>query len=184
MKRAASILLLGILFFNWVGYRVFVSYLQDQKNEQLEAQLDREDYNESDLILLKVPAAHLSAYTNSHSFERVDGQLEISGITYKYVKRRLYNDTLELLCIPNLASMQLQHAKSDFFKIVNDIQNTAQNKKGNSPSVQKNFPVSFCPIQLISLTNELCFSGIKRPDHFHLPLPSPFIAQPGEPPQV
>lgn len=184
LKRTAAILLLGILLFNWVGYRVFVSYIEDWENSRLEAQLDDNEYNESKLISLKVPATYLSYYTNSKSFERVDGQIEINGISYKYVKRRLYNDSLELLCIPNIASMQLQNAKSNFFKITNDLQNTSQNKKSNSHSVQKNFSVTFCPIQHISISSDLFFSSLKRAYNYSFNFPSPFISQPDQPPKI
>jgi hypothetical protein len=184
LKRTAAILLLAILLFNWVGYRLFVSYVENQNDSRLEAQLDKDEYNESELISLKVPATYLSYYNNSKSFERVDGQIEINGISYKYVKRRLYNDSVELLCIPNIASMRLQNAKDNFFKITNDLQNAAQNKKASSHSVQKNFSVSFCPIQNISLKSELFFSSLKRinTDNFHFP--SPFISQPDQPPKI
>ena len=185
LKQTAAILLLGILLFNWVGYRLFVSYVESQNNSRLEAQFDKNDYNESELISFKVPATHLSYYTNSKSFERVDGQIEVNGISYKYVKRRLYNDSLELLCIPNIASMQLQNAKSNFFKITNDFQNAAQNnKKTSSHSVQKNFSVSFCPIHQISLSSDLFFSSLKRLNNYYFHFPSPFISQPDQPPKI
>jgi hypothetical protein len=174
---------MGVLLFNWVGYRLIVSYMDYRNNTCLEAQLDKNDYNESELISLKVPATHLSNYTNSKSFERVDGQLEINGISYKYVKRRLYNDSLELLCIPNIASMELRNAKDNFFKITNDLQNASQNKKSNSHTVQKNFSLSFCPIQPLSLSSTLFFSSLKRMNDCFFHFPSPCISLPDQPPQ-
>lgn len=155
-----------------------------RNNTHLEAQLDKNEYSESELISLKVPATHLSYYTNSKSFDRVDGQIEINGIAYKYVKCRLYNDSLEMLCIPNIASTRLQNAKDNFFKITNDLQNASQNKKSNPHSVQKNFSVSFCPIHPISISSVLFFSSLKRTsrDSFHFP--SPCISLPDQPPQI
>ena len=134
MKRLAAILLMGILFFNWCGYRLMSSWLENRADSQLESKLDNNSYDESQLISLKIPATHLSYYNSSQRFERVDGQIEIGGVRYKYVKRRLFNDSLELLCIPNHAVMQLQTAKNEFFKLVNDLQHNGQGKKADSHS--------------------------------------------------
>jgi hypothetical protein len=106
----------------------------------MEAQLDNNNYDETQLISIKVPVSRLAYYSSSKSFERVDGQIEVNGIIYKYVKRRLFNDSLEVLCIPNDAAMRLNTAKDEFFKLVNDLQVNSQSKKGNS---HKDFSKSF-----------------------------------------
>ncbi|HEY4111582.1 hypothetical protein, partial [Puia sp.] len=54
-------------------------------------------------------------------------------------------DSLELLCIPNQASMRLQTARNDFFRQVNDLQQ--QDNQGKKASVQKNFSTSDYNIQ-------------------------------------
>ncbi len=138
MKRAASILLLFMLLFNFIGYRIFSNYLEARENALLESQLDRSDYDVSQLISIKVPITGLSYYNNSKQFERIDGGIELNGVEYKYVKLRLYNDSIELLCIPNHAVMVLRSSKEEFFKLANDLQHTGQNKKSNS-HVYKNF---------------------------------------------
>jgi hypothetical protein len=129
LKKTASILLLGILLFNWFGYRYLISCMEDQAKLQLEMKLDETNYDESQLVSIKVPATNLAYYTNSSLFERIDGQIEIRGIEYKYVKRRLYRDSLELLCIPDQAAMKLQTAKYNLFQLVNDLLNNGQGKK-------------------------------------------------------
>jgi hypothetical protein len=140
MKKAAAILLMGILFFNWYGYKLLSLYLEDKADRQLEARLDGDRYDESQLVSIKVSASHLSYYNSSTQFERVDGQIEVGGIQYKYVKRRLLNDSLELLCIPNHTAMNLQTARNEFFQLVNDIQqHNGQGKKSNSHTISKNF---------------------------------------------
>jgi len=158
--------------------------MENHQNARLETQLDNDQYNESDLVSLKVPVAHLSYYNNSISFERVDGQIEINGIAYKYVKRRLYNDSIELLCIANPVSMQLKNAKDDFFKIANDLQNTAQNKKNTSNSVSKGFSVDCYILNNMSLFSDLFFSGSKKISNQYYHFPSPFMSDPGHPQQM
>ena len=122
MKKLAAILLMGILLFNWLGYRVLISFLESKADMQLEAEFDENKYDESQLISIKVPVRYLPYYNSSSTFERVDGQIEIKGIQYKYVKKRIFNDSLEMLCIPNHASIKLQTAKNEFFKFSNDLQ--------------------------------------------------------------
>jgi len=121
LKRFFSILLTAVLLFNWFGYRLLISFIEGKADAQLEAQLDENNYDESQLVSIKVPVTYLVYYSNSKSFERVDGQIEIGGILYKYVKRRIYKDSLEMLCIPNHAAMKFQSAKNEFFKFINDL---------------------------------------------------------------
>ncbi len=116
MKKVAAILFLSVLLFNLYGYQWVIDYIQDRKEKVLITQLDQEAYQDEDLISIKTPIS-LPYYTNSPTYERVDGTIEIEGIEYKYVKRRVYNDSLELLCIPNIARQQLRAAKADFIKL-------------------------------------------------------------------
>ena len=132
---------MGILFFNWYGYQLVSSFLQDRANRGLEARLDQNNYDESQLISVRIPLTTLSYYNSSTTFERIDGQVEIAGIQYKYVKRRIFKDSLELLCIPNQAAMGLQTAKNNFFQQINDLQqHNSQGKNANShPGASKSF---------------------------------------------
>jgi len=121
-----------MLLFNWIGYRLYTSFLENRLNAQFETQLDNNYYDESQLISIKVPVSHFAYYNNSSLFERVDGQVEVNGVVYKFVKRRLYKDSLELLCLPNHDAMKLASAKDEFFKLVNDLQSDTQTKKSDS----------------------------------------------------
>ena len=184
MKRTAAILLSGILFFNWVGYRLFTSYLESKADLQLQAQLDDNNYEESELISIKAPASSLPYYTNSKQFERVDGQVEIGGIQYKYVKRRLYNDSLELMCIPNRAAMKLQTAKDEFFKLVNDLQHNGQSKKtGSHPGSSKNFSVDNYTVNDLLNINDLSFTTTKRSSGYSFLIRSVYIPTVEQPPE-
>lgn len=120
VKQIASILLLAILLYNWVGYRLVSSYLENKSNITLEARLDNNNYNESDLIELSVPL-DLPYQTNWAEFERFDGEIQIDGIEYKYVKRKISNGRLVILCLPHKEKMNLQTARDEFFRLVNDL---------------------------------------------------------------
>jgi hypothetical protein len=131
LRKLAAILLLVIFLFNWVGYRLLTNFLQHHVTVQLEAKLDKNDYKEEDLIEIKVPI-NLPYQLNWTSFERFDGEIDVDGIHYQYVKRKIYNDSLILLCIPNHAKQDLEKAKENYFKGVNDIDPSSQKKSDNS----------------------------------------------------
>jgi hypothetical protein len=131
LKRIAAILFLFVLLFNLYGYQLVIAYLQQQNDLHLTAQLDKDAYADEDLITIKTPLA-LPYYSNSPDFERMDGAIQIDGVEYKYVKRRIFNDSLELLCMPNTVKQKLQNAKSDFFELSNDLQRPEGGKKASN----------------------------------------------------
>ena len=117
------------MLFNLVGYRLVIDYLQQQHNIERSNLLDNDEYADSDLISIKTPLS-LPYLNNSPEFERIDGAIQVNGVEYNYVKRRVFNDTLEVLCLPNTVKQKLQNAKADFFKISNDLQRPESGKKG------------------------------------------------------
>ena len=131
MKKLAAILLLSVLLFNFFGYRILSDYFQKQNDVALEQRLNNSEYDESQLIEIKVPL-DLPYQTNRKEFERFDGEIEVDGIHYKYVKRAVVNDSLVLLCLPNEGKMRLQSARDEFFKLVNDIQHPTTGKQSDS----------------------------------------------------
>ena len=124
---------------------MFIGYLQKANETTLAVQLDMGQYNETELISIKTPL-NLPYYTNSENYERVYGSIEIEGVGYEYVKRRIYNDSLELLCLPDKVHQKLESAKVDFFKMSSDIPGSSQNKKNAS---FKNVLPEFCEAMAI-----------------------------------
>ncbi len=117
--------------------------MQHKTNQNLEALLDNNSYDEAELTELKIPV-HLPYQNSWTAFERYNGEIELNGTMYKYVKRKLANDTLYLMCIPNTKKMHLETAKNDFFKISNDLtQNNNSKKSDNSLSVFKNIQLVY-----------------------------------------
>lgn len=140
MKKSAAILLLGILLFNGWGYRLLTSYMESRANRQLEAKLDDDQYDESQLISIRIPATHLSYYNNSFQYEKVHGEIDIRGLRYEYCKRRILNDSIEFLCIPNQAAMKMQTARDDFFQLTNDLARNGLGKTPSSHHIYRHFP--------------------------------------------
>lgn len=128
MKKLTAILLLLLLLFNLIGYRWFFAFTIRQWDGQITAALDKERYNEQDLITIKVPLS-LPYQTDRSDFERVDGEISIDGQWYKYVKRKVVNGELVLLCLPDRKKAKLQTAKDNFFKLTNLLQTATSAKK-------------------------------------------------------
>jgi len=105
-----------------------IDYMQGRHATFLEKKLDRQQYNDKELISIKTPL-HLPYYTSSTEYERAYGSVMVNGVTYEYVKRRVHQDTLELLCLPDKGKMELQTAENDFFKMSVDGTSSQQQKK-------------------------------------------------------
>lgn len=107
------------------------NYLENESENALLTELDQDLYDESTLLHIKVPAS-LPYGSNSAQYERVNGSIEINGVSYSYVKRRFYKDSLELLCVPNFAKAGIRSARDDFFRLANDFVANSSSKKNNN----------------------------------------------------
>jgi len=135
MKQTAAIFLLVIFSFNMFGYRVVYNYLANKADTKLELALDEKVYDDADLISIK-QATNLPYYSNSNSFKRLDGEINVDGTIYKYVKVRVFKDSLELLCIPHLSKMKIENSKNEFYKLVNELSASGDKKKSGSDQKQ------------------------------------------------
>lgn len=181
MRKSATIILLLVLVFNMIGYRAWFYYAEQRSDAAIESRLDKNQYNETDLVSLTIPLNN-PYQIDQKTFERVNGEINLSGKTFRYVKRKVADGNLVLLCIPDGHKMMLKNAKSDFGKLVADIPN---NSKGSSRSgLQKLFNGSDYTFQganenINRRVNEKTVYG-----RFSLTTFSdPHIASPGKPPQ-
>lgn len=126
------------------------------------ARLDQSDYLEKDLIEMKVPV-NLPYQTNWSEFERYDGEVMIAGVHYNYVKRKLQNDTLILMCIPNTDKTKLFNARETFFSLVNDMQQNENSKQLPVPVK----PVKIFKAEYVPDQNDFSFAGtLQMPDAY------------------
>ncbi len=142
MKQPVAILLILIHLFNTGGYRFVFDQLEERSSVELIKQLDNETYRDSELVEMKV-ALPMPYQTNWSSFERFNGEIEIAGIHYNYVKRKVWNDTLILMCIPNHGKMSLNSAKDQFFSLVNDLDQKGKDVPAPKSNIAKNITTDF-----------------------------------------
>lgn len=137
MKKLAAIFFLSLFLFNVIGYRLVFYFEQQNADANVVAKLDNSDYNDKDLITIKVPIS-LPYQTNWKEFERVDGEITFDGKIYKYVKRKIEDGQLVLMCLPDEHKQRLQTARDDFFKLANDLTASSSSKKQNNTFSIKN----------------------------------------------
>lgn len=115
------------------GYSLVFGYFIHQSDQQFALLADQNQYREAELLQISIPL-HLPYMQNSSGFERIEGSIENNGTHYNYVKRRVFNDTLYIMCLPNRQKTQLAKAKSNYAGEVNDF---AANKKQKEPTAKK-----------------------------------------------
>ena len=179
MKRFTAILFLLPLLFNLVGYRLVIGFLQEEHHQNFTAQLDNDQYADEDLISIKT-ALSLPYYTATMDFERIDGAIRIDGVEYRYVKRRIVADSLELLCLPNTVKMELQSAGAEFFKIANDVDRDGTKKSGN---ISKTVIPEFCETLAGYSFQPFAMLAQLYPPATSAFISSSFIAPPAQPPE-
>lgn len=118
---------------NISGYHIIFHYFIEQSDNQLVQQLDKNQYNDAELIELKL-ALHLPYMNNNSDYARVEGEIEIDGTHYNYVKRKVSNDTLYLLCLPNSVKTKLFEARNNFSAQAADL--PASGKQNSIKKIQ------------------------------------------------
>lgn len=128
MKKTLSILLLGIFLFNLGGYRLVFHWANQQADRQIQAQLDEDVYNENELVVLKMPMS-VPYYSGTGGFEYTQGEVTLDDVIYRYVKKRVVNDTVEMYCIPHTTKMELMNARDMFAKLSSDFINVSKHQQ-------------------------------------------------------
>lgn len=181
MKKVFAIFLLTIHLFNLAGYSFFFQYLIGRSNQQTVKQLDNNNYADANLVEVKIPI-NLPYSANWKNYERYDGEIEYNGTHYNYVKRKLSNDTLYVLCIQNQKKNELYSAKNSFTKQITDI---PSGKKSNEPTAKKSSSLSEYNNQITQYNFDINAIFIKQQGIFISPLIiSLFTGIPGQPPDT
>ncbi len=178
MRKSASIILLLVLLFNMIGYRAWFYYAEGKADAAMEARLDQHQYNENELVAFTIPLNN-PYQLEQKSFERANGEININGKILKYVKRRVSDGNLTLLCIPDNHKNILKKAKSDYENATNDLTSNA----GRS-GMQKSFSGNEYINQYGSMG--VWEYGSSNPVYTSFNISrfsDPNIASPGKPPQ-
>lgn len=139
MRKIAAILLLLILLFNLFGYRLVITALESKADDHLEARIDNREYDESQLVEMRVPL-NMPYQERFTAFERHYGEIEIDGQAYTYVASKVEGDVLVLKCIINQYKKQFR-SLNDNMTVANSA--VADTEQPEAPQQQKSFAKSF-----------------------------------------
>ncbi len=120
LKQVFAILLILILLFNIGGYNLVFKYIEQKATQRLEKKIDAHQYSEAELIEFKIPLQ--MPYYNDIKYESCYGEIEVNGEHYRYVKRKVSNNTLYVLCLPHIQKNNIIALKSNLIKSLNDKQ--------------------------------------------------------------
>jgi hypothetical protein len=157
-----------------------IACMEKGSEASLEKKVDSREYSDDELISIKTKL-NLPYYTSSKEFERSYGSININGTVYEYVKQRVYNDTLELLCLPNTVKTKLQQTSNELAKSSADGRASTPVKKG--PSTPKvSLPDFFQPIPSYSVfSTQIERAYLLQNEAFS---PSNFHSCPEQPPKA
>jgi hypothetical protein len=169
MKKLAAIFLLALFAFNMIGYQLLYKYMAGHSDVRLEAKLDNRSYADADLILIK-QAHNLPYFTDSKEFQRIDGEVNIDGVLYKYVKYRIYNGFVEMLCIPHHQKMQLAQQQNKMAATDSEYATTAE-KKTEKTAKKQQTPAwdcdEICTLFTVSRTFKAINHSGQEPNNWH-----------------
>ncbi|MFT3933121.1 MAG: hypothetical protein QM726_05835 [Chitinophagaceae bacterium] len=134
LNKLIAFILIIVLLFSSGGYRWFINALQVQADNALERKMDHKDYDESGLMTIVVPV-YMPYNSDKENFENSDGDIEYNGVHYRYVSHKIQNGLLIIKCLPNRVRQKLEIAKTELFRISNNMEQGHDQKK--SPNVQK-----------------------------------------------
>jgi hypothetical protein len=143
LKQFAAILIIGILCFNFFGYKVYYHFAMQNADETISKAINTQSFDNSETVTYKFSAKQLPYYTNSKHYEAANGEVEVNGTSMAYVKKRIYQDSIEYVCLPNHQKTQIRNARDEFFKLVNDLNNLTQNKSSKKQTNTVVKPFSF-----------------------------------------
>lgn len=182
LRKFVAILLLAVYVFTAGGYRLVVNFFEQRADKSLMQKLDKQQYNDAELITLRVPL-NLPYTIDKSEFERCDGTIKINGIFYNYVTRKIIDDTLVLQCIPNNEKNKLSAVKDEYAKNIDNTQSSSANEKA-SGSILKLFFFGY-NYNLSYNVNSFSFASfhnyILKKDYM---VSSPFIELLAKPPEV
>jgi len=171
LRKIAAILLMLILLFNIGGYRIVIPLIQDKADHKLEALLDNSEYDEAQLIEIRV-TMNMPYQQRFTAYERHYGEIEIDGIAYTYVKRKIEGDVVIFKCIAN-------EARQQFKSIQNNLAQANSNTDMDQPGQQKQ-QTSFVFRTDITLTSSLNIVS----NYYSFILPEPSVTTPHQPPEA
>lgn len=178
MKKFTAILLLSVFTFNIVGYRLLFNWLENNTDKEFIAQLDAGNFNKEDLIVMSFPL-NMPYQQADVVLERVNGEVILNGEVFKYVMRKVENDTLKLFCIPHDEKTNILEKINEFSGKVNDFPLADNHKKAENNKAPF---FEFEEMDEQSTSNDAMLATVFNP-FITIALPQPLLLSEAHPPE-
>ena len=132
MNKALSIALVFLLLLNVMGYYAVLLCLEWQHNRETETRLDRDEFNASRTITIKLPLS-IPYVQDAREFERVQGIFQHNGSFYRLIKQKYAADTLTIICIRDDETQRLQNALNRYVSTL--IEDRSEQQGDSKPFV-------------------------------------------------
>jgi len=179
VKRLIAILLLNVHLFNLGGYQVVFQYFIHQSEIQIVKEIYENKIDATKLVEIKIPV-HLPGIKKWDHYVRDNGQLQLKGVYYNYLRYKMAPDTMSFICIANAVKTRLVTANLIIAKEINDV---PLSKKGHDSSLKKvntGNDYSFTVVNYQFSTFSTLLKQDLSPISYHLN--QPYIESPGKPP--
>jgi len=161
------------------GYTLAFQYFIHQSEVKIVKEIYENKVDSAKLVEIKIPV-HLPGIHFGTEYNSVQGQLQLKGVFYNYLRYKVSPDTMSFICIANSVKTRLVSANLIIAKEINDV---PISKRGHDASLKKvNFGIDYS-IQLFNYK----FSGFStllkantRPISYLIN--SPIIELHGKPP--
>jgi hypothetical protein len=162
------------------GYALVFKYFIHQSDIQIVNKMYDNKFNSAQLIELKIPV-HMPTVQDWTEYEHIEGQVQVNGNYYNYVRLKMTRDTMSLLCLPNTVKKDLVKGDNLITKELNDI---PLNKKGPT-APEKKADSWYDHVYQVLKCDYTAFeerTTQKYDQNRVLSLSNPYIESPGKPP--
>ena len=173
--------MLAVYLFNLTGYNFLFRYYIHQSDKEISQRVDINDFSEASLVEVKVKL-NLPYLTDWSDYQRYDGEMEVNGIHYNYVKRIVYNDTMYLYCITNQQRTEMSNARNEYARQATDI---PVNKKADQSSLKKSSGFNEYSLGISFYDFSALMNTANRSPFFNnSKAVTEFISKPAQPPEL
>lgn len=139
MKRLIALPLLLLIFFNTIGYYYVLLLIETNQLTEAIAKISESENEISGNLLIKIPLS-MPYGRNDSEYKRAYGEFALDGQVYHFVKKKVYNDTLFVICLRDTKATEIKKRIHDHSKSYSDQQ---QDQTSGSKEIIQS-PAKFC----------------------------------------
>ncbi|HEX5169495.1 MAG TPA: hypothetical protein VFW11_09990 [Cyclobacteriaceae bacterium] len=120
MRRLAGICFLLLFLANIIGYYGLLMITKSRIESRITERVESRTHELSGSLIIKMPLNLPYPITDSDDFVATSGKIKYGNNNYQIIKQRVYQDTLQIVCIPVQGMEKINAAISDYVKTFSD----------------------------------------------------------------